>query len=130
MTMTNTDTRETLKSGFINNTRYMYTDKVNTDMVRLTIDDTVVYTSINYVVAPYVVLKQYPARLEFALADHPTLIESYMDKGIAKVLINLPIVDDVQQVIPSTDVWEVTLYNHREAERQSLSKALKPKADL
>ena len=35
-----------------------------------------------------------------------------------------------QQVVPLTGIWNITLYNFREAERQSISKALRPKADF
>jgi hypothetical protein len=38
--------------------------------------------------------------------------------------------DTAQQTIPLTGGWTVTLYNHRDAQRQSLSTALKPRADL
>lgn len=38
--------------------------------------------------------------------------------------------DSAQQNIPLTGGWTVTLYNHRDAQRQSLSTALKPRADL
>jgi len=48
----------------------------------------------------------------------------------AAIQINLPIIDTVQQSIPYTGQGTVTLYNNREAQKQSLSKALKPRADL
>jgi hypothetical protein len=38
--------------------------------------------------------------------------------------------DTAQQTIPISGEWTVTLYNYREAQRQSLSTALKPRADL
>ena len=44
--------------------------------------------------------------------------------------INLPIIDTVQQAIPFAGQWTIKIYNYRKAERQSISKALKPKADL
>lgn len=130
MTLSNTDTRQTLKGGFINNTKYTYTDVINTDMISLLEDAFIIQTTINYVTAPFVVIKHSTVRLDFALADHPTLVGSTLVNGVAKVSIRLPIVNGTQQVIPHAAVWEVTLCNHREAERQSLSKALKPKADL
>jgi hypothetical protein len=41
------------------------------------------------------------------------------------------ILDDApQQTIPFAGAWTVTLWNYRESQRQSLSTALKPKADL
>ncbi len=127
MTMTNTDTRRTLKSNFINNTNYMYTDIVATDYVRLAKGDTLVPTAIlENVTAPYVVLKLETTKLEYALADYPGLI-SIVGNFIQ---IELPVINLVQQEIPYDGAWAVTLYNVREEERQSLSKALKPKADL
>jgi len=47
-----------------------------------------------------------------------------------KVRITLPIVDSTQQKIPYDGRWALNLYNLREEERSSLSKALKPRADL
>ena len=127
MSMTNTDTRSTFKTNFINNNSYMYTDVVATDYVRLAAGDTVVPTNIaSTVTAPYVVLKLDTIKLEYALADHPGLIT--IDGNFIK--IELPIINLVQETIPSGGAWAVSLYNVREAERQSLSKALKPKADL
>lgn len=127
MSMTNTDTRSTFKTNFINNNSYMYTDVVATDYVRLAAGDIVVPTNIaSTVTAPYVVLKLDTIKLEYALADHPGLIT--IDGNFIK--IELPIINLVQETIPSGGAWAVSLYNVREAERQSLSKALKPKADL
>jgi len=73
--------------------------------------------------------------LDYALADYPTVI---VDDGTEPfgpgqggfLQVNLPIVDGVQQAIPYDGTWTVTLYNTREAERQAISKALKPTADL
>jgi hypothetical protein len=127
MNMTNTDTRNTFKTNFINNTNNMYTDIVATDYVRLEEGDTIVTTNIaSTVTAPYVVLKLDTKKLEYALADYPGLI------SIAGnfIQIELPVINLVQQTIPHDGAWTVTLYNVREEERQSLSKALKPKADL
>ena len=35
-----------------------------------------------------------------------------------------------QQIIPYTGTWKISLCNNREAQRQSLTTALRPKADL
>jgi len=127
MNMTNTDTRSTFKTNFINNTNHMYTDIVATDYVRLAAGDTLVPTNIaSTATAPYVVLKLETTKLEYALADYPNLISINGDF----IQIELPVINLVQQTIPYDGVWTVTLYNVREEERQSLSKALKPKADL
>jgi hypothetical protein len=105
----------------------MYTDIVSTDYVRLEEGDTIVPTNIaSTVTAPYVVLKLDTKKLEYALADYPDLIS--IDGNF--IQIELPVISLVQQTIPYAGVWTVTLYNVREEERQSLSKALKPKADL
>jgi hypothetical protein len=127
MSMTNNNSRSTFKTNFINNTNHMYTDIVSTDYVRLEEGDTIVPTNIaSTVTAPYVVLKLDTKKLEYALADYPDLIS--IDGNF--IQIELPVISLVQQTIPYAGVWTVTLYNVREEERQSLSKALKPKADL
>jgi hypothetical protein len=127
MNMTNTDTRRTFKTNFINNTNHMYTDIVATDYVRLAAGDTVVPTNIaSTATAPYVVLKLETTKLEYALVDYPGLITIVGDF----IQIELPVINLVQETIPYDGAWTVTLYNVREEERQSLSKALKPKADL
>jgi len=127
MSMTNNNTRRTFKTNFINNTNHMYTDIVATDYVRLAAGNTIVSTNIaSTVTAPYVVLKLDTTKLEYALADYPGLISINGDF----IQIELPVINLTQETIPYDGVWTVTLYNVREEERQSLSKALKPKADL
>jgi hypothetical protein len=81
------------------------------------------------------VLKIDTTLIEYVVASTPGLITSYnyiSPEGItsAKMQINLPIVDTVQQTIPYAGQWTVTIYNYRETQRQSISKALKPRADL
>ena len=127
MTMTNTDTRSTLKTNFINNNKYMYTDIVATDYVDLTKGDDFVLTTIPWAsTAPYVEMKLDTLSVGYAVSDYPDLLENA--SGFIKII--LPVINLVQQTIPESGVWTVRLCNHREAERQSLSKALKPKADL
>ena len=105
----------------------MYTDIVATDYVSLVEGDALVLTNIpSTVTAPYVVVKLDTTKLEYALADYPDLISINGNF----IQIELPVINLVQQTIPYDGVWTVTLYNVREEERQSLSKALKPKADL
>jgi hypothetical protein len=123
MNMTNNDTRSTLKTGFINNNHFTYVDRINVDVVKLLEGDTIISTNMEYVIAPFVVFKLDTLTLEYASAEHPGLLELY---NVNKLRINLP----TDQTIPIAGNWTVSLYNHREAERQSLSKALKPKADL
>ena len=136
MNMTNNDTRNTQKTGFINNNNFMYTDKVTEDAVNLTKGTSVINTAINFTVsAPYVVLKIDTYTMEYAVADYPTMITSYSytsPTGVVsnKIRITLPVIGTVQQTIPYDGVWTATLYNVREAQKQSLSKALRPRADL
>lgn len=130
MTMTNTDTRDTLKTGFINNSNYMFNDKVTDDMVY--IEDGVfnINTNILYQTALYVVFKLETATISFAYVEYPNIFELYDDEGVDKLRIVLPIINNEQVTIPISGIWNVSLYNNREAQRQSLSKVLKPKADL
>ena len=126
MNMTNNDSRQTLKTGFINNNAYIYDQTVVTDYVNLVKDDFVITTTLDYTTALYLVLKLQTTELAFVVADYPSL---FANVG-GKLVITLPIVNVVQQAVPETGIWKVSLCNGREAQRQSLSKALRPKADL
>jgi hypothetical protein len=146
MQMTNTDSRATQKTGFINNSAYTYNDALvnGSTAVQLAKNATTINTTLDYATnqgAPYVVIKRDTTQLEYAVADHPSLIASYSYTnpltGIVgnKVKIQLPVINNaagvpVQQTIPYEGQWSVALYNNREAQKQSLSKVLKPKADL
>jgi hypothetical protein len=139
MNMTNNDSRQTLKTSFINNTSYIYFDQLASDTVSISAGAISINTRISYTsgsTAPYVVLKQGITELDFALSDYPSMFQSYTYTSPSGVQtpnclkINLPIVNDVQQTVPSTGQWTVTLYNTQEAQRQSVSKALKPRADF
>jgi hypothetical protein len=137
MTMTNNDSRNTLKTSFINNNNYTYNNAAASDFVKLTTGDSIVNTNIPYPTSSlYIVLKLDTTILEYVLADHPTMISSYRYvnpiTGIIGncIRITLPVVSTVQQTIPFTGTWVVTLYNTRDNQRQSLSQALKPRADL
>ena len=126
MTMTNNDQRQTLKTGFINNDQYIYNDAVAFDYIVLSEGQIVIDSSIDYTTAPYVVLKLDTLEMSFASADYTTLISD----NAGKVRITLPVVNGTQQTIPQAGSWKLSLCNNREAQRQSLSKALRPKADL
>ena len=134
MTMTNNDSRNTLKTGFINNTNYMYNDDVAVDYIDLSAGDTIINTTIDgSVTANYVVLKLYDPTQEtsYALSDYSGLFSTYLDSNnVSKLRITLPIVDNIQQTVPYDGNLVVKLCNNREEQRQSLSKALRPKADL
>lgn len=139
MTMTQTDTRSTLKTGFINNNNYTYNSQVATDVVVLASGATTIYTRILFATGhtvPYAVVSQGITMLGYALSDYPTtLYSTYTYTNPAGVQsqclqITLPVINGTQQTIPNAGQWTVTLYNTREAERSSLSTALKPKADF
>jgi hypothetical protein len=136
MNMTNTNTRNTLKTGFINNHGWTYNEAVISDFATLAVDAVRIRTTIDTgVTGLYLVLKLETTVIEYVVADYPGFITSYnyiSPTGIssAKVQINLPIIDSVQQTIPYAGQWTVTFYNYRESQRQSISKALKPRADL
>jgi hypothetical protein len=126
MNMTNNDARQTLKTGFINNNAYIYDQMVVTDYVKLVKDDFVITTTLDYTTATYLVLKLQTTELAFVVADYEDL---FADVD-GKLVITLPIINEIQQAVPETGTWKVSLCNGREAQRQSLSKALRPKADL
>ena len=137
--MTNNDTRDTQKTGFINNTKFMYTDSKISDFVSLTKDSYVINTSIPYTdyhTVPYVVLKIEVTVLDYAQADYPNMISSYSftnwktKQTYNAIRITLPIIGTEQQKVPFDGQYSINLYGTREAERQAISKVLKPKADL
>ena len=130
MTMTNTDTRQTLKTGFINNTQFTFSDIVATDYVALVQGNTTIDTDIDYSIALYIVLKLDTQELSYAVADYSGILSSYIKNSVSKVRITLPIINATQETIPTSGPWKVVLCNNREEQKQSLSKVLRPKADL
>ena len=149
MNMTNNDTRSTLKTGFINNSdKWLYNDPVefgggfshNLNPIPgqptgfILAGTSVVNTRIAYQDAPYVVLKLDTVVLSFAKADYSNVMvddgSNFFGDGTGFLQINLPVINEVQQTIPYDGLWAITLHNSREAERQSISKVLRPKADL
>jgi hypothetical protein len=143
MTMTNTDTRRTLKTGFINNTAYTYNDQVATGFSHnptpitgqqdgyILQGTSVVYTLIDYITAAYVTIKLDSFQLDYAIADYPTMLGSYSyTNNIGVISTKLKITLPTGVTTPYDGLWSVTLYNYREAQRSSLSTALKPKADF
>jgi hypothetical protein len=146
MNMTNNDTRNTLKTGFINNDNYTYFDAVvanppttniTSDYITLAIGQSIIDTTIDPTVTGlYLVLKFETNILQFTVASYPTMLSTYTNinplNGITstKLRITLPIISTVQQTIPFAGQWNITFYNSRVAEKQGLSKALRPRADL
>ena len=141
MNMTNNDSRNTQKTGFINNNAYTYTGALinGGTFVHVEVGNFNIETTIDYAVnsdANYVVLKIDDIQLEYAKLEYPNIMTSYSyinpTTGMVsnKIKIQLPVINTVQQKIPYAGQWTLTLYSTREAQKQSLSKALKPKADL
>ena len=126
MTMTNNDTRKTLKTGFINNNQYIYDQAVAIDYLQLDKGTYQFETDIVFTSVLYVVLKLETLELAYDLAEYPNVLTNYG----GNVQITLPVVDGTQTSIPEKGVWKLSLCNGRQAQRQALSKALKPRADL
>ena len=127
MTMTNSQERQTYKTKWYNNDRFTYADLVVKDFVELSQGDSVIETKIQSPVnAKYLLLKFQTIELDFVIDDHPGLLSMHDSTSIQ---INLPVVDGEPVSIPETGVWEIRFFNHREAERQGLSQALRPQAD-
>jgi len=137
MDMTNNDNRQTLKTSFINNTNYIYNNRLAVDVAPVSdITVTVINTQISYpapATAKYLVFKQSVISVEIVIADNPGLFTSYNYTNVitgitsACVQINLPTpVAPATSVLPYTGTWTVTLYGVRESQRQSISEVLKP----
>jgi len=127
MTMTNATDRQTQKTGFINNKNFVYNDLAAQDTVILTKGDTEIHTDISVTdQAEYLVLKYDTLEKSYAVADYPAMITT---QDSSKITIELPEIAGVQESIDYTGAWEVKFYRNREAERQSLSQALRPRAD-
>jgi len=136
MNMTNNDSRQTQKTSFINNTDYIYNSSVLQTLVELTVDQHQINTltpyEASYGSVPYVGLKLGTYQMNFATADYPGqyVITTYTYNGGSYLQINLPVVNGQQTLIPYNGQWTLGLYTNREAVRQSLSQALRPRADL
>jgi hypothetical protein len=137
-TLTNTDNRQTFRTGFINNNNWTYNQQLTSDNITISQsminnDVRVLDTAIDYATyhtAPFVVINQSVIKLDFATTEYPNLISSYTATvdGESVQLIRLTLPADYHITVAGQ--WTVTLYNVREAEKQSLSKALRPKADF
>jgi hypothetical protein len=98
------------------------------DWINLAVGDTTIETNINYPqTAVYLVLKLETTEIAFTIADHTDIINA---NPAGRIRISLPVIDTEQQAIPYAGTWKLSLCNNREVQRQSLSKALRPKADL
>lgn len=140
MNMTNNNTRQTLKTSFINNDTWTYNGSLASGAVTVNSSGVSTISTIIPYPAPstanYLVIKQSVITLEYVIADYPTLLTSYNytnqlnDVTSACVQINLPVIDGVQQTVPYTGTWTVTFYSDREAQKQAISQVLKPTADF
>jgi hypothetical protein len=131
MNMTNNNTRQTLKTSFINNTSYIYDESVGIEYIELAAGQHIIDTEITYVTSAYVSFTYGLVNVSYVVADYPTIISLYNDaNSVAKVRITLPIVNGEQQAVSEAGLWKVMLCNNRVAQRQSLSKVLKPRADF
>ena len=130
MNMTNNDTRQTLKTGFINNNDYVYNDALVSSFktysqVEIDVGVSVINTNMEYTgnnLAKYVVFKQSTTQLSYVTADNVGIITN----NSGKIRITLPTPDK----LPYAGQWNILLCNNRESAKQSLSKVLKPRADL
>lgn len=126
-TLNNSETKQTHKWEFINNDNKTFQDKVASDSVILNIGDYVINTSITYPIeAKYVQLKSDAYNRYFNIQENPDLL---IQTSEGTVCIVLPEVNGIQDTINYQGQWDIYFYNHSEPERQSLSTALRPKAD-
>lgn len=140
MNLTNSDTRQTLKTSFINHSGYIYNESVATTYKTLNQGDFVIQTNLDYTAdienAVYVAFKidaEEYGLLSEVISSPPNPIVDYnniISNVGGKVKITLPIINSVQQVLSYTGQYKIGFYNNREAVRQSLSTALRPKADF
>jgi|LauGreDrversion4_1035100.scaffolds.fasta_scaffold00183_9 hypothetical protein len=128
MNMTNNNSRQTLKTSFINNESHIYNEAVAIDWVKLVEGVHLFNTNIDFTfaTAKYLVIKLETTEIAFTIADYPGMLTNVSSKAY----ITMPVINTEQQIIPYTGTWKVSLCNNREAQRQSLTTALRPKADL
>jgi dUTPase len=127
MTMTNSQDRRTQKTKYYNNQAWTYNELVTQDVVQLEAGDTEIQTEIPAdTQALYLVLKYNTIEKDYVIADTPGLIDS---DDSSRIVIRLPNENGVQDSVEYSGAWTVKLYNNREAERQSLSQALRPRSD-
>lgn len=114
-TLSNTDSRQTLKTSFINNTNI-----TGTTVVQEGIDVPTVATAIIQTTTPFTA----KMGAKVMIGDEKVAVATVTagTSGNAKITMN------VSAAVGSNVAW--TLYESFVNERQSISKALKPKADL
>lgn len=130
MNMTNNDSRQTLKTGFINNNDYVYNDALISSFktysqVEIDVGVSIINTTMEYAgnnLAAYVVFKQSTTQLSYVTADNIGIITD--NNGMIRITLPAP------DKLPYPGQWSILLCNNRESAKQSLSKVLKPRADL
>lgn len=128
MTLSNTDNRRSLKWSFINNTRMTYQDKVASMSIILDENDYIIDTTIKYPInAKYLVLLNDNGEKFYDLTEQIDILFPASD---GTTTIKLPIKNNYQDIVGISGQWDIYFYNHAEPERQSLSTALRPKADF
>ena len=128
MTLTNSDDRLAQKWTFINNNNTTLHDKVGSDSVLLNDGDYIIQTAIPYPVdAKFLLVKHDIIEKVYEIEKYPDLL-SVSSEGT--MTISLPIIDGIQDTVKRPGQWDIYLYNYSEPERQSLSAALRPKADF
>ena len=139
MTLSNTDTRNTYKTGFINNTEKTNFDKQISDTLVIksaTVQTPDVFDS-SYRL-PVTGVKFISATREIQIStniDYLTThgVEVFVNEvPVNSITVNLAgkVAFFVKTKIKSTDKIEWSLYKEQVSQRQALSKVLKPKADL
>jgi hypothetical protein len=114
-TLTNTDTRNTLKGGFINNSNKTGVNLITSDFVTPTADITTYLTNETFVAGMY-------ATAVIGSSLFPAVTVTAGAGGKALLTFS--------ETAPAGKQVEWKLYQGATAERRALSKALKPKADL
>lgn len=127
-TLNNSDNRKTQKWTFINNTDMTFQDMVAADSVILNNGEYIISTDLRYPVdAKFMLLKHEVVEKTYELASYPDMITENSD-GTA--VVTLPIIDEIQDTVKRAGQWDLYFYNYAEPERQSLSTALRPRADF
>jgi hypothetical protein len=115
MTMTNNSSRQTLKTGFINNKNVTGSNEVAFDIIKVSPDPiTTIQTTYTYAAG----------MVATVLISDVRVVGTVTNGADNKALITL---DTVAQV---NDIVQWKLFTSSVPEKQSLSKALRPKADL
>ena len=114
-TLTNTDTRNTQKTGFINNNNKTGTNFITSDIVKIVSQTTSYLTTVTYAAGMYAT----------ATKNNEIIPTVTVTSGLGgKAQLNF------SEIVEANAQIEWKLYNSSIAQKQSLSKALRPKADL